>query len=75
MDPRRARVNTVKQDFAKLTLGMFATSFSGYPLTFTRVGQAEAPQGKADVLDVKGPEGRTSPRGSSSTARRISQSW
>ena len=57
MDPRRARVNTVKQDFVKLTLGMFATSFSSYPLTFTRGGQAEAPQGKADVLDVKGPEG------------------
>lgn len=57
MDPRRARVNTVKQDFVKLTLGMFATSFSSYPLTFNRIGQAEAPQGKADVLDVKGPEG------------------
>jgi hypothetical protein len=57
VDPRRARVNTVKQDFAKLTLGMFATSFASYPLTFTRLGQAEAPQGKADVLEVKGPEG------------------
>ena len=57
MDPRRARVNTVKQDFVKLTLGMFATSFSSYPLAFTRAGQAEAPQGKADVLDVKGPDG------------------
>ena len=27
-----------------------------YPLTFTYAGQAEAPQGKADVLDAKGPE-------------------
>ena len=44
----------VKQDFAKLTLGMFATSFSSYPLTFGFAGQAEAPEGKADVLDVKG---------------------
>jgi hypothetical protein len=35
-------------------LGMFATSFSGYPLTFAYDGQAEAPQGKADVLDAKG---------------------
>jgi len=57
IDPRRARVNTVKQDFAKLTLGMFAASFPSYPLTFTRAGQAEAPQGKADVLEVKGPDG------------------
>ncbi len=44
----------VKQDFARLTLGMFATSFSAYPLTFGYVGQAEAPEGKADVIDVKG---------------------
>jgi phytoene dehydrogenase-like protein len=36
---------------------MFAGSFSTYPLTFTFTGQAEAPQGKADVLAVKGPGG------------------
>jgi hypothetical protein len=48
-------VQTVKQDFARLTLGLFATSFSAYPLTFSSAGQAEAPQGKADVIDVKGP--------------------
>jgi hypothetical protein len=52
---RNARVATVKQDFVRLTLGMFATSFSSYPVTFTWIGQAEAPQGTADVLDVKGP--------------------
>ena len=44
----------VKQDFTRLTLGMFATSFSSYPLSFGHAGQAEAPEGKADVLDVKG---------------------
>ena len=53
-DPRKARVTSIKQDFVKLTLGMFATSFSAYPLTFGFAGQAEAPQGKADVIDVKG---------------------
>ena len=47
------RVNAVKQDFVRLTLGMFAGSFSSYPLTFSYVGQAEAPQGKADVLEAK----------------------
>ena len=52
---RRARVATVKQDFARLTLGMFAGSFSSYPVTFVYAGQAEAPEGRADVLDVKGP--------------------
>ena len=35
-----------------------------FPSTYSYVGQAEAPQGKADVIDVKGPA--TSPRGSSS---------
>jgi hypothetical protein len=44
----------LKQDFARLMLGMFAASFESYPLTFTLDGQAEAPQGKADILDVKG---------------------
>ena len=53
--PPGARTATIKQDFAKLTLGMFATSFPSYPLTFAHVGLAEAPQGEADVLDVKGP--------------------
>lgn len=52
-----ARLNTVKQDFARWWLGMFAASFSSFPVTFTRAGQAEAPQGQADVLDVKGPAG------------------
>jgi hypothetical protein len=45
---------TVKQDFARLMIGMFASSFTGYPLTFTYVGQGEAPQGTADVLEAKG---------------------
>lgn len=53
-DPRKARLTTVKQDFVRLTLGMFAASFSSYPVTFRHIGQAEAPQGKADVLEVKG---------------------
>ena len=53
----RMRLATIRQDFARLMLGMFAGSSSAYPLTFTYVGKAEAPQGKADVLDVKGPPG------------------
>ena len=54
-NPGAARVAALKQDFARLTLGMFAGSFSAFPLTFTYVGEAEAPQGKADVLEAKGP--------------------
>jgi hypothetical protein len=51
---RKGRVASAKQDFVRLTLGMFAGSFPSYPLTFTYVGQAEAPQGKADVIEAKG---------------------
>jgi hypothetical protein len=59
-DPaKKQRITSLKQDFARLALGMFAASFPAYPLTFTYVGQAEAPQGKADVLDAKGPDNFT----------------
>jgi hypothetical protein len=50
-----SRVMTAKQEFARMLLGMFATSVDVFPLTFAYAGQAEAPQGKADVLDVTGP--------------------
>jgi hypothetical protein len=53
-DPRRARVTAIKQDFVRVALGMFAASFSSFPVTFSYAAIAEAPQGKADVLDVKG---------------------
>jgi hypothetical protein len=54
---RRTRLANVRQDFARLTLGMFAAPFSSFPLTFSYVAKAEAPQGKADVIDIKGPSG------------------
>src|SRR5436190_6671475 len=53
--PPQQRLNAVKQDFVRLTLGMFAASFSSYPLTFKYAAVGEAPEGKADVLDVTGP--------------------
>ena len=49
---RRSRVISIKQDFVRFALGMFPKSFDAYPLTFAFAAQAEAPQGKADVLDV-----------------------
>src|SRR5262245_18609529 len=54
-NPAHLRLTTVKQDFARLMLGVFATSFPSYPLTFKYGGVGEAPEGKADVLDVVGP--------------------
>jgi hypothetical protein len=55
LGPAQQRVASVKQDFVRLTLGMFATSFPAYPLTFKYIAQGEAPEGKADILDVAGP--------------------
>jgi hypothetical protein len=51
----RTRMMQAKQDFARLLLGMFAGTTPGFPVTYSYVGQAEAPQGKADVIEVKGP--------------------
>jgi hypothetical protein len=56
-DPTQQRLLQVKQDFARLMLGAFVGSFSSYPLTMKYVGQAEAPEGTADVLDYSGPAG------------------
>jgi len=53
--PVQRRVVTLQQDFARLTLGMFVASFPGYPLTFKYAAEGDAPEGKADVIDVAGP--------------------
>jgi hypothetical protein len=52
---RKTRVATLKQDYARLMLGLFASTTEVFPLTFTRTGIAESPQGKADVIAVTGP--------------------
>ena len=54
---RRARVARVKQDFARFAIGLFPGSFETFPLTFRFAALAAAPQGTADVLDVRGPDG------------------
>jgi hypothetical protein len=54
---RAQRLAAVQQDFARLVLGMFANSLGSYPVSFTLAGEAEAPQGKADVVEVKGAAG------------------
>ena len=52
--PPEARLNQAKQEFARLALGLFPGSLATYPLTFSFAAQAQAPQGTADVLDVRG---------------------
>jgi hypothetical protein len=54
-DQKRLVAN--RRDFAKLALGMFAASPAFYPVELSDGGQAESPDGKADVIDVKGEGG------------------
>lgn len=46
-----------KKDFARMTVGMFGSSYGAFPLEFSYAGQADAPDGKAHVIAVKGADG------------------
>jgi hypothetical protein len=59
-DPKMAQAamqQGVRSDFARLSIGWLLTTPSSFPVEFSFAGEAEAPEGKADVLDVKGPGG------------------
>jgi len=71
----RARMMQSKQDFARLMLGMFAGTTPAFPVTYSYVGQAEAPQGKADVIEVKGPANFTARLFIADTGLPIMLSW
>jgi hypothetical protein len=45
---------SAKKDFARMTVGMFGSSYEAFPLEFSYAGQADAPEGKAHVIAVKG---------------------
>lgn len=45
-----------RQDFARLVLAWLAVAPAGMPLEFVHAGEAESPDGRADVIDVKGPD-------------------
>lgn len=51
---QKARLLASRQEFARLTLGMLAAPQPAYPLAFSYGGVAESPDGKADIIDVKG---------------------
>ncbi|MGH9851525.1 MAG: hypothetical protein ACREBD_16950 [Blastocatellia bacterium] len=59
-DPKQAQAalqQSVRSDFARLSIGWLLTTPSSFPVEYSFVGEAEAPDGKADVLDVKGANG------------------
>jgi hypothetical protein len=46
-----------RAELARLSVAMLLTAPAVMPLEFVYSGEAEAPEGKADVIDVKGPNG------------------
>jgi len=43
-----------RADFARLTIALLLAPPKSMPVTFTHAGEAESPDGKADVIDLKG---------------------
>ena len=46
-----------RREFARLSLGMFGGVSAAYPVEFAYAGQAESPDGKADILQVTSKDG------------------
>lgn len=55
-DPKAAE-DLIRGEAMKTAFGFVLNSPSSLPMTFTYAGEAEAPEGKADVLDAKVPVG------------------
>jgi hypothetical protein len=51
---RQAALRRSREDLARLLLGMIAGTQASFPVTYTYAAQAESPDGRADVIDVKG---------------------
>jgi hypothetical protein len=54
---RKLSMLSNRREFARLSLGMFGATTAAFPVEYAYGGQAESPDGKADVLDVRGPDG------------------
>jgi hypothetical protein len=60
VDPQKAQDmmrQGLRSDFARLLIGWLLTTPSSFPVEFSFAGEAESPDGKADVLEAKGPGG------------------
>lgn len=56
-DAEMQQLRNSRAEFARLSVAMLLTAPPSMPLEFVSSGEAEAPEGKADVIDVKGPNG------------------
>jgi hypothetical protein len=57
-DPARAKISLKRNnsELARLLLGLMGSTQPNFPVTYSYGGQAESPDGKADIIDVAGPE-------------------
>ena len=57
-DPARAKaaLKRSQTDLARLYLGLTGGTQPGFAATYSYGGQAESPDGKADIIDVSGPD-------------------
>ena len=57
-DPTRAKaaLKRTQTDLARLYLGLTGGTQPGFAATYSFAGQAESPDGKADIIDVTGPD-------------------
>jgi hypothetical protein len=51
------QTNAIRADLTRIAIGWLLSSPPSFPVEFSYAGEAEAPDGKADALDVKGPHG------------------
>jgi hypothetical protein len=54
---REMQANAIRAELTRITLGWLLSWLPSVPIEFSYAGVAEAPDGKADVLDLKGPNG------------------
>ena len=53
----RQMLRSARADISRLMLGWFAAVHPSLPVTYTYAGEAESPEGKADVIDAKNADG------------------
>jgi hypothetical protein len=56
-EARKASLAANRRDYARLMLGLTGAVPASFPVEFTYAGQAESPDGKADILELRGRDG------------------
>ena len=56
-DGEQIRLNSLRADFARMTIGWLLKTPANIPVEYTYAGVAESPDGNADVINVTSPHG------------------